>query len=41
MGRGKTKFVPDNDKKEILFLLFLRKQTKGNEQGIQIKQEIT
>ena len=28
MGRGKTKFMPDNDKREMLsFLLFLEKQS--------------
>ena len=31
----------DNDKREMLFLLFLGKQTGGNEQAIQIEQEIT
>ena len=34
---GGTKFMLDNDKKEMLFLLFMGKQTGGNEQGIQIK----
>ena len=37
LGGGGTKFMPDNDKKEMLFLLFMGKQTGGNEQGIQIK----
>ena len=42
MGRGKIKFMPDNDKTEMFFFFFfLGKQNWGNEQGIQIKQEMT
>ena len=36
-GEGKTKFMPDNDKREILFFVVSMKTNWGNEQEIQIK----
>ena len=33
--------MPNNDKKEILFFVVSRKTIWENEQGIQVKQEMT
>ena len=33
--------MPDNVKREMLFFVIYRKKDRENEQGIQIKQEIT
>ena len=42
MGGGKTKFMLNNDKREMLFFVVSgEKKNRGNEQGIQIKEEIT
>ena len=41
MGRGKTKFMHDNDKREMLFFVVSGKTNWGNEQEKQIKQEMT
>ena len=41
MGREKTKFMPDNDKREMLFFVVSRKTNWGNEHEVQIKQEMT
>ena len=40
MGRGRTKFMPDNDNREMHFFVVYGKTNWGNEYGIQIKQEI-
>ena len=41
MGRGKTKFMPDNDKRKMLFFVVSGKTNWGSKQEIQIKWEIT
>ena len=41
MGKGKTKFMTDNDKREMLFFVVSGKTNWGNEKGIEIKQEMT